>query len=75
MNVTLSVDGKLAEKLRKVAEDMGKSLNQRVRNYLEQLARPQQMAQELTELRRLSLEGEGNARGWRFNREELHERP
>lgn len=74
MNITLSVDEKLAEEARKVAQTMGKSLNQLVRDYLEQLARPEQMAQELAELRRLSLEGQGDARGWRFNREELHER-
>ena len=74
MNITLSVDEKLAEEARKVAQTMGKSLNQLVRDYLEQLARPEQAAQELAELRRLSLEGEGDTRGWRFNREELHER-
>ena len=75
MKITLSVDEKLAEEARKVAQTMGKSLNQLVRDYLEQLARPEQMAQDLAELRRLSLEGLGDARGWRFNREELHERP
>jgi antitoxin component of RelBE/YafQ-DinJ toxin-antitoxin module len=75
MKITLSVDEKLAEEARKVAQTMGKSLNQLVRDYLEQLARPEQAVQELAELRRLSLEGEGNTRGWRFNREELHERP
>jgi antitoxin component of RelBE/YafQ-DinJ toxin-antitoxin module len=74
MNITLSVDEKLAEEARKVAQTMGKSLNQLVRDYLEQLARPEQAAQELAELRRLSMEGEGDTRGWRFNREELHER-
>jgi len=75
MKITLSVDEKLAEEARKVAQTMGKSLNQLVRDYLEQLARPEQVAQELAELRRLSLEGQGDTRGWRFNREELHEDP
>lgn len=75
MNITLSVDEKLAEEARKVAQAMGKSLNQLVRDYLEQLARPDQLAHEMAELHRLSVEGQGDSRGWRFNREELHERP
>jgi len=54
---------------------MGKSLNQLVRDYLEQLARPDQLTEEIAELRRLSAESEGDSRGWRFNRDELHKRP
>ena len=39
MNLTLSVDERIAEQARKAAGAMGKSLNQAVRDYLEQLAR------------------------------------
>ena len=39
MNITLSVDERVADEARKAASAMGKSLNQAVRDYLEQLAR------------------------------------
>ena len=38
MNITLSVDERIAEAAREAARKMGKSLNQAVRDYLEQLA-------------------------------------
>ncbi len=38
MNITLSIDGQVADDARKAAGAMGKSLNQAVRDYLEQLA-------------------------------------
>ena len=34
MNITLSVDERIAEKARRTAQNMGKSLNQAVRDYL-----------------------------------------
>ena len=36
MNITLSVDEQVAQRARKAAQNMGKSLNQAVRDYLEQ---------------------------------------
>ena len=38
MNITLSADAQTVEKARMAAQRMGKSLNQAVRDYLEQLA-------------------------------------
>ena len=38
MNITLSVDERVAEAAREAARKMGKSLNQAVRDYLVQLA-------------------------------------
>ena len=38
MNITLSVDEQVAQRARQAAQRMGKSLNQLVRDYLEQLA-------------------------------------
>ena len=38
MNITLSVDEQVARRAREAAQKMGKSLNQVVRDYLEQLA-------------------------------------
>lgn len=73
MNVTLSVDEKVVARARKKAEALGKSLNQLVRDYLERLAGVGDPERSIAELRRLS--GRGDARGWRFDRDEIHERP
>jgi hypothetical protein len=74
MNITLSVDEKTAERARKVAQAMGTSLNQLVRDYMEQLAGQDDAAGTVAELRRLSMQSGGDSRGWRFDREALHER-
>lgn len=74
MNITLSVDEKAAEKARKAAQAMGKSLNQLVREYMEQLAGHGEARETVEEVRRLSAESGGDSRGWRFDREALHER-
>jgi hypothetical protein len=75
MNLTLSIDGQLVERARKVARAMGKSLNELVREYLRNLAGDDDAKRDIEELRALSRRGKGRSRGWRFNREELHERP
>lgn len=72
MNLTLSVDERLVVKARKRAEALGKSLNQLVRDYLEHLAGPGDPDASIAEFRDLS--GRGHSRGWRFNRDEIHER-
>ena len=72
MNITLSIEQKLAEDARKVAADMGKSLNQLIREHLEQLTRKHLADDDLVEFKTLS--GQGNSKGWKFDREELHER-
>lgn len=74
MNITLSIDEKLAEQARLIAKSMGKSLNQLVCDHLEQLTRQDEVQEEIAELRRLSAEGEGHSQGWRFDRDELHGR-
>ena len=74
MNITLSVDERLVRRARKKANAMGKSLNQLVRDYLERLAGSDDAERDVAELRELSRESRGRARGWRFNRDELHER-
>jgi len=74
MNVTLSVDERLVRRARKKASAMGKSLNQLVREYLERLAGSDDAERDVAELRQLSRESRGRPRGWRFNRDELHER-
>lgn len=74
MNLTLSIDERVVKQARKVAQAMGTSLNQLVRDYLRQLAVQGDAQLEIAELRRLTSEGRGRSGNWRFNREEIHER-
>lgn len=75
MNLTLSVDRAVVERARKVAATMGKSVNQLVREYLEQLAALDDPRADVEELRRLTVEGQGRSGGWTFSREELYDVP
>lgn len=72
MNVTLSIDEQLVSRARKKAEALGKSLNQMIRDYLQTVAGGDDAERSIEEFKRLS--GQGNSRGWRFNRDEIHER-
>jgi uncharacterized protein DUF6364 len=74
MNITLSVDDEVIRKARHRAEVLGTSVNQLVRDYLERLAGVRDPAAEAAEFTRLSRLSHGNSRGWKFNREEIHER-
>jgi Family of unknown function (DUF6364) len=72
MNLTLSVDEQLVAKARKRARALGKSLNQLIRDYLQTLAGGDNPERSIEEFQALS--GKGHSRGWRFNRDDLHER-
>jgi Family of unknown function (DUF6364) len=72
MNVTLSIDEQTVARARKKAEALGKSLNQLIRDYLQTLAGGDDPERSIEEFKRLS--GKGHSRGWRFNRNEIHER-
>jgi hypothetical protein len=72
MNLTLSIDDKLLEQAREAARAQGKSVNQMVREYLEQISAAGDLESEIEEFRRTS--GTGHRKGWKFNRDELHER-
>jgi hypothetical protein len=72
MNITLSIDEQLASRARKRAEALGKSLNQLIRDYLQSVAGGNDAESSIEEFKRLS--GRGDSRGWRFNRDEIHER-
>lgn len=72
MNITLSLDEQLVERARKKADALGKSLNQLVREYLQGLAGGDVPERSVAEFKRLS--GQGHSRGWRFDRDEVHER-
>jgi hypothetical protein len=72
VNVTLSIDEQTVERARKRAQSLGKSLNQVIREYLQKLAGADDPERSIAEFRRLS--GTGESRGWRFHRDEIHER-
>jgi uncharacterized protein DUF6364 len=72
MNITLSIDEQLVARARKRAEALGKSLNQAIRDYLLNLAGGDDAESSIDEFKRLS--GRGHSRGWRFSRDEIHER-
>ena len=74
MNITLAVDEQLAERARIAAQAMGKSLNQAVREYLEQLAGRAQLEADLEAFELSGINTPGRLRGWKFNRDEIHER-
>ncbi len=74
MNVTLSVDDEVMKRARRRAAVLGTSVNQLVRDYLEQLAGKANPNQDAAEFEKLSRLARGDSRGWKFNREELHER-
>ena len=60
-NITLSIDDRLVEETRKLAQARGTSLNQLVRDYLETLVRPRKAEPYGEELRRLTAEGRGGS--------------
>ena len=74
MNITLSLDERVAEQARAAAASMGKSLNQAVRDYLEQLAGRQQLESELRAFEQSAQQTPGRLAGWRFDREEANRR-
>jgi len=74
MNLTLSIDDEIIRSARRRAEAMGTRVNQLVRDYLEQLAGKSDPNANAAEFEKLSRMAKGNSRGWKFNRQELHER-
>ncbi len=72
VNLTLSIDEQTVSQARKKAEALGTSLNQLIRDYLQKLAGADDPEKSIEEFKKLS--GQGHSRGWRFNREEIHER-
>lgn len=66
------VDGQLVARARRKADALGKSLDQLVLEYLQKLAGGDDPERGVEEFKRLS--GRGHSRGWRVNRNEIHER-
>jgi replicative DNA helicase len=74
MNITLSVDEQVAQRARDAAQKMGKSLNQVVRDYLEQLAGSAKREQQWALFEQRCLTSGAKLNGWKFNRDEANER-
>lgn len=74
MNITLSVDEQVALRAREAAQKMGKSLNQVVRDYLEQLAGSARRGQQWSQFEERCLTSKAKLEGWHFNRDEANER-
>jgi hypothetical protein len=72
MTLQLSIEDHIVMEARKVAESMGTSIDQLIQDYLERLPSSVTIEAELEELERLS--GQGDSRGWKFNRDEIYER-
>lgn len=74
MNITLSIDEQIAQRAREAAKKMGKSLNQAVRDYLEQLAGGARRGQQWSQFEARCLDSKAKLEGWHFNRDEANER-
>jgi Family of unknown function (DUF6364) len=74
MNITLSIDERIAQQARQAAQAMGKSLNQAVRDYLEQLAGRAQLESEIAAFLESTARTPGRLAGWEFNRDDLQRR-
>jgi len=74
MNITLSVDEQVAQRARDAAKKIGKSLNQLVRDYLEQLAGGAHRGQRWEQFEKRCLQSKAKLGGWRFNRDEANQR-
>ncbi len=74
MKITLSVDEKVAHHAREAAQKTGKSLNQAVGDYLEQLAGSSRRGQEWAQFESRCLQSPAQLGGWKFNRDKANER-
>ena len=74
MNITLAVDEKVAQRAREAAQKMGKSLNQAVRDYLEQLAGSARRGDQWAQFETRCLQSSARLDGWHFDRDEANER-
>jgi hypothetical protein len=75
MNITLSADERIIKKARAAAQARGKSLNQLIREYLAELAG--ELSRDEAVEKFLAAFGNVTGRsdpGWKFDRNEIHER-
>ncbi len=63
------------ERARRLAARRGISLNQMIRDYLSEITAEVTPEELVAELETLWAESRGDSKHWRYNREELHDRP
>lgn len=73
MNVTRSIDDETLARARELANRRGTSLNQMIRDYLEEIASELSPEEVLAELNELWATSNGDSRQGSWTREELHE--
>ncbi len=73
MNLTLSIDDRVLAEARRIAADRGTSLNQLVRDYLNELTRNDDVETIIRELDAMWSEGTYRSQG-PWTRDEAHER-
>ena len=73
-NITLSIDEETLRRARLAARSTGKSVNQLVREFLAQLGSSNSIDSQIEEFRELSNASRGDSKGWKFDRNEVHER-
>ena len=75
MNITLSADKQLIKKTRAYAGRRGTSMNQLIRDFMERVTGEGSAREAATEFESLARGHAGrSSRGYRFDREEAHER-
>jgi len=74
MKVTLSVDDEVVARAEELASRRGTSLNEMVRDYIQELASDRSSDDMVAELDSLWSMSAGDSGGKRWTREELHER-
>jgi predicted ArsR family transcriptional regulator len=72
MNITLSVDEQVLERARERLRASGKSINQEIREHLQQLAGDDDVERDIEEFVRTSGTGKPES-GWKWNRDEIHQ--
>lgn len=72
MNITLSVDEKIVAKVRARLRSVGKSLNQEIRDHLQQIAGEDDVEREIEFFVKTSGQGKPAA-NWKWNRDEVYE--
>jgi hypothetical protein len=71
MRLTVEVDDEVVARARRTAEALGTTIEDLVREHLVRLGDADSNAEEFERLSKLA---NGDSRGWKFNREEIHER-
>jgi hypothetical protein len=74
VNVTLSIDDDVVARARELASRRGTSVNQLIRDYLEEISSEMTADEILVELEQLWRTSSGDSAGRSWTREELHER-